>query len=130
MDITHQGVKKPIEQAFAESHAAAMTKGHPFTLTYAEPADSGDQERQIDSLAVALIATLLPQLLDVAKDVAIDWYTTSHGIIISMDTTDCRLYRRQLLALASDERIRWAEVGKDNTLTIGLMFLKQYQALS
>jgi hypothetical protein len=131
MDITHQGIKKPIEQAFAESHAAAMTKGHPFTIEYMESADSGDQEWQIDSLAVALIATLLPVLSGtVAKDVAIDWYTTAHGIIISMPTTDCRLYRGQLLALASDQRIRWAEVDKQLNLTIGLMFLKQYQALS
>jgi hypothetical protein len=120
-----------IEERYAAAHAEALTREHDFTLRYAEPTDATHDSYMMDSLAVALIATALEHL-DVQPDAVIDWNTTIHGIIITMDCASTRLGRPALQWLASDPRIRWAEATGDiheASLSIGLMLLKQYEAI-
>ena len=133
MNLTHKGKKMTVAKRFALSHADALTRELPFTMVYADSCDALDNA--MDASTIAFIATLLPALA-VADDVEIHWHTTIHGIIIKMDIMGCRLPRMSLVALASDERIRWVECRPidltpcaDASISIGLMFLKEYEAL-
>ena len=129
--ILHNGTKKPIEQAFADSHAAAMSLHYTFDMVYNDPWDSGQPRYQMDSSTVAFIANVLPAL-SVDEDTTVYWHTTIHGIVIRVeDYHTTRLERTALVVLGSDPRIRWAEITIEDTptLNIGLMFLKEYEAL-
>ncbi len=137
MKLLHNGRQKAAEQVYADCHAALMSKPHPFTLVYNEPWDAGNPEYQMDASTVAFIATLLPDLPMVAAP-TIYWHTTVHGIIITFDTIGHRLDTASLRALGSDQRIRWAECTPctdeptnpfKGEMSIGLMFLKEYEAL-
>jgi len=143
---TFRGKQLPDEEIWAITHAEQMSEGQPFTLRYADAWDAANEQFKIDPDTVAFIATLLPALgvplvelgfPNTPKPV-IEWLGTSHGIALRVSRYVQRLSRKTLVALASDERIQWIEIDYDYDefdmiqmlhLSIGLMFLKEYQAL-